>query len=169
MNCLNHHSRIARCLLLSALVVVAGCTTLPTQDDTRRLLADRFQSAYIEPYVAGETERWLRVFAPNAVALHDGLPPLEGEQGIRGFAEAVSANFHIRRLDASIDEIRINGSWAWTRGRFTAEFEAKSAEAPPGVAGERAGKFLLIWEKGSDDVWRVVMDMGNSLPLPGKS
>jgi cytochrome c oxidase subunit 2 len=69
-------------------------------------------------------------------------------------------------LDAVVDEVRQNGNWAWTRGHFVAVFDEKTDSAPPGVAGERHGKFLLIWERQDDGTWLVVMDIGNRLPAP---
>lgn len=149
-----------------ALFVVCGCATNKTPVDPVPDFDREFQERYVEPYVSGRIEDWLDVFADDAVALHDGLPPLEGKPAIKEFGDAVRANFHIKRLDAEIDEIRRHGDWVWTRGRFVADFAAKSDEAPPGVAGERMGKFLLLWEKQEGDGWQVIMDMGNSIQPP---
>ncbi len=148
-----------------SLIVLSGCASAPNPQSIQSHLSERFQNDYLAPYVAGNIDVWLEVFAEDAVALHDGMPALQGSNGIRGFGDAVSSNFVIRKMDARIDEVRLQARWAWTRGTFVANFEAKSSAAPPGVAGERAGKFLLIWELGDDDLWRVVMDMGNSLPM----
>ena len=117
-------------------------------------LEGRFQSAYIEPFTQGDTDTWMDVFADDVVALHDGLPPLEGKDAIRDFGNSVAANFVIARMDADVDEVRQNADWAWTRGRFVADFKARTDAAPPGVAGERHGKFLLLWERQDDGQWR---------------
>ena len=149
-------------------VAVSACDKEMSSEELRVHLERQFQERYIDPYVAGDTEAWLQVFASDVVALHDGLPPLDGKEAIRGFGDVVAQNFAIQKLDAVVDEVRREGRWAWTRGHFDALFEAKSASAPAGVAGERSGKFLLIWERQEDGEWLVIMDMGNSVrPPPG--
>ena len=158
-------SRAGVIWLLAGGLLAAGCSDAKNADVDTQLRA-AFQERYIEPYVAGETDRWLEVFAADAVALHNGLPPLEGRDAIRGFAEAVAANFAIRRLDAQVDDVQRHGDWAWTRGTFVADFEAIVPTAPPGVAGLRHGKFLLLWERQPNGDWLVVMDMGNDMPAP---
>lgn len=148
------------------LSVLCGCEKSDKTDDVSHALTNAVKTRYIAPYKAGNTDEWLRVFSDDAVALHDGLPPLEGKEAIRWFADTVAENFEIRRLDVSVDEVRRRGDWAWTRGRFDALFVAKSEKAPPGVEGERQGKYLLLWERQTDGQWSVVLDMGNGLDAP---
>jgi len=152
--------------LILAVLLLAGCAKGENTTNALPDLKADFQTRYIAPYVAGNIDAWMQVFADDAVALHDGLPPLDGKAAIRGFGDAVSSNFLINKLDAEIDEVRRDGNWAWTRGRFVAEFVAKSDAAPPGVAGERMGKFLLVWERQDDGNWLVIMDMGNGMQAP---
>jgi ketosteroid isomerase-like protein len=149
-----------------AVGLLVSCAKNESAMDVLPDLEAEFQSRYIQPYVAGDIDAWMQVFADDAVALHDGLPPLDGKMAIRGFGDAVSANFLIEKLDAEVDEVRRDGNWAWIRGRFVAEFAAKSDAAPPGVAGERLGKFLLLWERQPDGSWLVIMDMGNGMQAP---
>jgi cytochrome c oxidase subunit 2 len=141
----------------------SGCTPGDKPEDIDTVIATEFQNRYIEPYVAGDAEAWMDVFTEDAVALHDGLPALSGKEAIRGFADSVAENFTIVRLDAVVDEVRLNGNWAWSRGHFDANFQPKSPSAPKGVAGDRKGKFLLLWEKQEDGRWLIQLDMGNSI------
>ena len=150
-------------LVSLAVLAVSACDKEMSSEDLRVHLEQEFRDRYIAPYIAGDTDSWLQVFADEAVALHNGLPALEGKEAIGGFGDAVAQNFAIKKLDAVIDEVRRDGRWAWTRGTYDALFEAKSDNAPPGVAGPRSGKFLLIWERQDNGEWLVVMDMGNSL------
>ena len=159
---------LVKCSALGLLTTIAvlGCGSGDPEEGLQAALELEFHERYIAPYVAGDTETWLQVFADDAVALHDGLPALNGKEAIRGFGDAVARNFDIQKLDAVVDEVRREGDWAWTRGHFDALFVEKSEDAPPGVAGPRTGKFLLIWERQEDGGWLVVMDMGNSLQGP---
>lgn len=161
------NDRLLNCMVLSIVLLMSSCGSEAQSPTITEHLKQKFAEEYIAPYVAGDTETWLDVFGETVVALHDGLPPLEGQDAIREFGNLVAQNFSIVRLDAVVDEVRREGDWAWTRGHFDALFEAKSDSAPPGVAGERRGKFLLIWERQANGEWLVIMDMGNSLrPSP---
>ena len=152
------------CWIFLAMTSLVACVKHEPSASVESVLRERFHSAYIAPYINGDVDGWMAVFAEDAVALHDGLPPLEGREAIRGFASAVATNFDIVRMEAKIDEVRRNGNWAWTRGRFEAEFRAMTPDAPPGVEGVRSGKFQLLWEKQSGGDWLVISDMGNSGP-----
>lgn len=156
--------QIANVLLL--LVGSTGCAGEMSPDHLHSHLSNRFQAHYITPYVAGDTDAWLEVFAEDVVALHDGLPALTGKAAVRGFADTVAGNFAIEKMDAVINEVRRHGDWAWTWGRYDTLFTAKSPTAPPGVAGPRSGKFLLLWERQDSGDWLVILDMGNSTRQP---
>lgn len=155
--------KLALPLLLVVLAFAQGCGQTD-QTELREFLKIRVQNDYVAPYRQGDLDRWLEVFSIDVVALHDGLPPLEGKPAIRGFAETVAANFLIEKMTVTVDEVRLGDSWAWTRGKYDATFVAKTETAPPGVAGSRQGKFLLVWERQSDGEWRVILDMGNDSP-----
>jgi ketosteroid isomerase-like protein len=103
----------------------------------------------------------LEVFADDVVGMHNTLPPLVGKDAVRQFGEMVAENLNIEQMDIVVDEVRVNGSWALTRGSFTSKFVPKSvtdsSAIKPGL-----GKFILLWERQSDGVWKVILDMGNS-------
>lgn len=133
-----------------------------TPVDFERLFAER----YVEPYNTKDMERWADAFSDDAVGMHNGLPPLEGRAAIFGFGDAVRNNFEIADIDASIDEVRHSGNWAWTRGHYTSYFVPKAGvEGLP--SGRQSGKFLLLWERQPDGDWKIILDMGNSNGLPG--
>ncbi|MCY4565452.1 MAG: nuclear transport factor 2 family protein [Gammaproteobacteria bacterium] len=155
----------AACLLLLLAGSARGGGDM-SPDELRSHLSDRFQAHYIAPYVAGDTDAWLEIFDEDIVALHDGLPALTGKAAVREFAEVVAGHFVIEKMDAVVDEVRRGGDWAWTRGRYDTLFTARSPDAPPGVAGPRQGKFLLMWERQSSGDWLVILDMGNGTQQP---
>lgn len=149
-------------LLLAALAFAQGCS----RDDTaiKEFLKIRVANDYLAPYLAGDVDRWMEVFSEDAVAMHDGMPALVGKRAVRGFAEDVTVNFKIEQMDVAVEEVRLGDSWAWTRGTYQATFVPKTESAPAGVAGPHRGKFVLLWERQTDGVWRIIFDMGNDLP-----
>jgi ketosteroid isomerase-like protein len=54
----------------------------------------------------------------------------------------------------------MDGNVAWTRGEYVSEFVGKSDGKS--AWGVERGKFLLIWQRQPDGVWKIVLDTGNS-------
>jgi uncharacterized protein (TIGR02246 family) len=151
--------------LLCAAAAMMGCAHDPDRGSLEQELRARVQSAYVEPFKQGDIERWVGIFTDDALALHDGPPPMKGRDQIRAFGERVKANFDIRVFDVVVDEVRTDGRWALTTGHYTAHFVPRSQNAYAGAAGPRQGKFLFLWER-RDGVWRIMTDMGNSTDPP---
>ncbi len=151
-------------LITILLVPVTGCSNHEQQaadDMTLRDFEQLVLNGYIEPYKTGDTDRWMDIFADDAVGMHNTLPALEGKQAIRQFAEVVHSSFNIEQLDVTVDSVIREGDWALTRGNFTSNFILKSGNAE--VQPEpRQGKYVLLWERQSDGTWKVILDMGNN-------
>ena len=128
-------------------------------------MRERVQQEYVEPLRAGDSARWAQVFAEDALAYHDGPPALQGREAIRAFGESIAQHFEIRRFDVVVDEVRRNGDWVLTAGHYGALFVPRGADAYAGASGQRAGKFLFLWERRAGR-WRIIMDMGNSTDAP---
>ena len=147
------------------LLTVAGCSR---QDQHMAPLPDFKQlvlNGYIEPYKTGDIERWLDIFADDAVGMHNTLPALEGKQALRRFAETVHSTFNIAQLDVTVDSVIRSGDWALTRGNFTASFVPRDDDNRH--SSERRnpvnqGKYILLWERQDDGAWKIILDMGNN-------
>lgn len=116
---------------------------------------------YIIPFKNGDTEKWMQVFAEDAVGMHNTLPPFVGKSAIHQFGEIVAANLDIEQMDISVDEVRSNGNWALTRGSFASKFVPRNVTDSDDIPVAR-GKFILLWEKQTSGQWKVILDMGNS-------
>jgi uncharacterized protein (TIGR02246 family) len=149
------------CLVAVVLVAAAACAGGNRREDVEQKLRERVRSGYVEPFRAGDVDRWLEVFADDATALHDTLPALRGRAAIRGFGEAVRDHFEIRQFDIVVDEVRTDGRWAVTIGHYTAQFVPRGPDASQPDAAPRKGKFLLLWERRQAR-WQVIADMGNT-------
>ena len=119
-------------LITIFLFLITGCSNHEQQAVDEMTLPDFEQlviNGYIEPYKTGDTERWLEIFADDAVGMHNTLPALEGKQAIRQFAEVVHSSFNIEQLDVTVDSVTKEGDWALTRGNFIANFILKDGDA----------------------------------------
>jgi ketosteroid isomerase-like protein len=125
--------------------------------DFKKLVQDQ----YITPFKNADTDRWMQVFADNAVGMHNTLPAFVGKEAISQFAIMVADNLNIEQMDIVLDEVRVNGSWALTRGSFISKFVPKNVSDSASIPASK-GKFILLWERQPDGVWKVILDMGNS-------
>lgn len=146
-------------LLLFLFLLLSACAKnepvpLP---DFRTLVMEE----YIQPFKNAETERWMQVFTEDAVGMHNTLPPFVGKEAIAQFGNIVASNLNIEQMDIVIDNVRVKGDWALTRGSFTTLMVPKNM--PDSTALKPAlGKFILLWERQDDGQWKVILDMGNS-------
>ena len=155
-------NRFYRLLLVAVfLAAFSGCSgqdrhTASLPDFEQLVLED-----YIGPYKTGDIERWLEVFAEDAVGMHNTLPALEGKQALRRFAQTVHSTFNIEQLDVTVDSVTRSGDWVLTRGNYIAHFVLK--ERNPGAESQpRQGKYILLWERQDDGTWKIILDMGNN-------
>lgn len=106
--------------------------------------------AWLDAYFAGDIEDILAIMHEDAVVMPHDQPDARGEAGIRDYLAS-------RTLPAGLDfssdpgEVRINGDWAYARGRFTVDREAATGE--PG--SRQNGRYLLLYEKVDGD-WKVL-------------
>ena len=116
---------------------------------------------YIQPFKDGETETWMNVFADDAVGMHNTMPAFVGKEAIRNFGNIVATHLDIDQMDIVIDNVRVNGDWALTRGSFTSLMVPKNMEDRLTLKPTN-GKFILLWERQENGEWKVILDMGNS-------
>ena len=156
---------LASLLLLVMPMACVAEKPVPLHEDFEKLVLEH----YIAPFKNAETDKWMQVFAEDAVGMHNTLPAFVGKQAIRQFADIVAQNLNIEQMDVVLDEVRGNGNWVLTRGSFTSKFVPKNIEDSSAIPASK-GKFILLWEKQSDGQWKVILDMGNSNegpPPPG--
>ena len=149
-------------LQIALLVLLAyGCSKHDQRGEPLPDFEQLVLEEYIEPYKTGDIERWLKIFAEDAVGMHNTMPALEGKEALRQFAETVHSTFNIEQLDVTVDSSINEGDWALTRGNFVADFVLKD-----GNTGERSqprqGKYILLWERQNDGTWKIILDMGNN-------
>lgn len=153
------HVRIGAVLsALSFTLGLTGCASAPpapSEDEFKQMFAQR----YVAPFAKGDAAAWATAFAPHAVGLHDRRPADVGQAAIAEFGKMVATHLKIDRFDVTVEQVRINGSWAYTRGSFNTRLLMRSDGKDTGLGGE--GKFFLLWERQPDGQWKIIVDMGN--------
>ena len=163
--------------VLLALLPITGCATPSVQGPNsaaavpapaQPVLGDFalwIERDYVAPFVAGDVERWLRIFTDDAIGLHNRMPALEGKDGLRSFGSFVAQNLTIAEMTVSLTGIRREGDLAYTWGTYRSRLIMRSTGLP--MPGHREdGKVLFVWKKQADGSWKIAVDMGNDLPAP---
>ena len=148
-------------LSIVVLALVVACVSRgPGEEQFRNWVEQR----YAEPFRNGDTERWAQAFSAEAVGMHHTLPALQGREAIRDFGRMVHDSFVIEQFELTVNEVRVNGTWALTRGSFASRFvpgDTEQVNAAGREAPATVGKFVLLWEREEDGEWRIILDMGN--------
>jgi len=166
MNLPSRHAQPSACFglplaaaLIAAMVSLGGCASpapTPTRADFERL----FQEGYVAPFKRGDAAAWAQIFAVDAVGLHNRRPADVGQAAIAEFGKMVATHLRIDRFDVVVEEVRVKGDWAFTRGSYSTRLLMRSDGKDSGLGGE--GKFFLLWERQADGQWKIIVDMGNS-------
>jgi ketosteroid isomerase-like protein len=152
----------ARPLLWTILFLLSACTiTGEGASAADPDFAEMIETRYAQPFRTGDLERWLEVFAEDATALHNRRPADVGKPAIAAFGQLVFSTFRAQTFELKVREVRRQGDWVMTWGDFRSLL-VNRATGEPAPWGPESGKFLFMWERGADGVWRIVVDMGNS-------
>jgi len=106
-------------------------------------------------------EGWMSFFKDSAVVGGPSDPPLKGKDEIRGFFTKVFARENLDFQWVPIaGEIFPAGNLGYTSGR------AHQSYTENGVRRERTSRYVTVWQKQSDNTWRVIADFGAPDPTP---
>jgi uncharacterized protein (TIGR02246 family) len=106
-------------------------------------------------YNAGDLERVLAYYGDDLIKVRQGAPPETKAQTAQRVA-AVFEKFR-SRVDVVIDEIRVSGEIAYTRGSFRVTLTPKAG----GETQVAERRYLEIWRK-EHGRWLVVRTMDNT-------
>ena len=130
-----------------------------TTAETLRTLEAEFMKAAL----ARGSQGYMSYYADDAVELPNGAAAIRGKENIAktmGFLDSKDNQLTWTPVYA---DISASGDLGYTYGTF--EFRSKDKDGKPTVGH---GKYTSVWRKQKDGSWKVVLDMGNDSPEPGK-
>jgi ketosteroid isomerase-like protein len=89
-----------------------------------------------------------------------GAEPFVGREAIRRMYADVFPRLKSFRGEASEIHVSASGDVAWETGRTF------STRSDPADAKESSGKYLLVWRKDRDGVWRIAACAATANPKP---
>jgi sulfatase modifying factor 1 len=125
------------------------------------LNADRALSA--RSRAVGFITAYTAAMAPDARKLDAGVPTAIGHDAIVAVMSRYPADL---QLDWNPEEavVASNGDLGYTWGHFVA-----SAHDDKGDLTSQFGRYLDVWRRGSDGLWRWIADIGTSDPPPSSA
>jgi ketosteroid isomerase-like protein len=109
------------------------------------------------------SQGYLSYYADDAVEVPNGAGLIQGKVNIAktmGFLDNKDNRLTWTPVGA---DLAGSGDLGYTYGTY--EFHSKDKDGSPAVS---YGKYTSIWKLQKDGSWKVVLDMGNSNPEPGK-
>lgn len=145
-------------LLILLLFLVTSCTC-PIDNQTKDM--EKLRAAIDQFYVGIETgngDMVMELFADNMIQMPDGWNIKQGKENIEsGFRAGLEAGFRLK--DVETKKLVIKGDIAYK----IAEYYWGMIEDGKETKWYRT-KNIHIWEKQSDDSWKLTADMWNEDP-----
>ncbi len=115
---------------------------------------ERFEAAYN----GGDAAAMAELYTEDGALLPPGAARVDGRDGIRALWQGYM-DAGVRDLDLETVEVEDHGDSASEVGAYT-------LTAPDGEGGRVTGqgKYIVLWQKGDDGVWRLHRDIWNETP-----
>ncbi|MEM1056610.1 MAG: DUF4440 domain-containing protein [Bacteroidota bacterium] len=157
--------RLLPLLLALALSACASTRTDWTYDGIRIVAGDEADvtailaqaRAFSVAYVAGDTDTVLSIYAEDGIAAPGGRDFIRGREALRGYWQ-VRPGVTIREHRLLPEELWIDGDLAYDWGYYEGVSQREGAEP-----SAFRGKYLVVWQRDADGVWRMANDMWNSV------
>jgi len=156
-----------RLLLLSLALTLSACAstrTAPWTYNDIRIVAGSEEDvtaivgqarAFSAAYVSDDTDALLNVYAEDGIAAPGGRDFIRGRTALREFW-APSPNSTVLEHRLLPEELWIDGDLAYDWGYYEGVSQREGAEP-----SSFRGKYLVVWQRDADGVWRMANDMWN--------
>lgn len=122
----------------------------------RRILEASHRN-YAAAMMKGDAAELASHFTGNGILLPENSSALRGREAIEGWFLSWLPSTKVREFEVFIEEVTLVGETAYEVGRH--RMVLQSGNRPPVTIN---GKFLMVYERGSDGTWRISRDMFNS-------
>ena len=127
----------------------------------RSAIEDRFQE-YGASVLAGDVDRWIRLWVDDGVQLPPDHPMNKGRAQIYAWGKSNFEALRYSSFDVTVDDVHVGGDTAVAHGTYT--FLAELIDTGEPIAMD--GKFLTVFQEQDDGTWKVYRDAFNSnVPL----
>ena len=124
---------------------------------------DRLRNSHVAALNAGDADAWAACFTHDGVQMPPHFAANAGMTAVREWGRGL-LNLFGCRFSLAVDEVRVASDWAFERGRYTITLTPRAGGEPM----DDSGKYITVYQRESDDSWKMARDIWNSdQPLPG--
>ncbi len=151
-------------LCLSLAILFVGCQpnegeTPHEQTEQEALAAISEQAArFSAAYVNGDIEELVSIYTEDGMAAPGNRDFIVGHEPMLAYW-TLPAGVKVLHHKTTAEKLVVDGDHAYDWGYYEGQTERDGQALPP-----FSGKYLIVWERGDDGVWRMAADMWNSLP-----
>ena len=142
----------------------AAATVASTTDPAAmRLFLDSAQTRYSTAATTGDVSTLNSFYSDDAIVMPPNAKPMRGRAEVdKGNADMVTA-MKVTALKLSTQDLVTSGDVVIETGTYDQTLQPKTGKAIHDV-----GKYVAVWKKQSDGIWRITRLIYNS-DLPAKS
>jgi ketosteroid isomerase-like protein len=150
---------------LLCLLLLSSCAPpAPDIAQLRKTLEEMTAKAE-QNMMAGTIDTNLADYTDDAVSMPNNGPMLKGKPAIREYYQAMmSMGMKFTGVDFVSSDLQASGSYAYELGTYTMTIDMG------GITINDKGKYLTVYERGTDGKWRVKVETWNTdtmPPMPG--
>ena len=150
-------------LMVLMLLVILGCGKQSEVGDVEADIAaiNNNIEQYISSMNAGDLDRWISLWADDAIQMAPDAPAVIGKEQIRAKYESIFPLF-IFKMTIANEDVKISGDLACSYGNYTVSMIPKAG----GEAIMIDGKYLSIEERQADGSWKIIRSCFNDNAPP---
>ena len=151
-----------RCTVVLALGfwdLAAGAVEITGGTEEERAKMAEVAEKWLNSYASGDLDGIMSVMHTDALLMPHNQATSRGTEEVRAYFATRIGRPGVELVD-DLQEIRINGDWAYVRGKFRFEIDLRP-DKPPIIHN---GRYLILYEKVDGD-WKVLRDMDNLDPV----
>lgn len=155
-------------LILPAATLLFGCMTpadsstdagSAAADSTAAVEAIKAQAVRLsEAYMAGDIEGVVAIYADDGVAGAYNSEFVRGREDLLEMWELPEGRTILRHSTEAV-ELIVDGDHAYDWGYFEGQGAQDGEPLDP-----FSGKYVIVWERGDDGVWRMTLDVWSGVP-----
>jgi uncharacterized protein (TIGR02246 family) len=134
--------------ILLVCVVVTACATSPRASENTRIEVEQASDRFWAERDRADAAGFAAQFTEEGMLMISGLADAEGREAIRELMQKRFASTRITDFKVLRREIDVAGDAVWELGWFS---EIVRSDNPMRMSG----RYLIVWKRGGDDVWRA--------------
>ncbi len=147
-------SRLFIAALLAGPVVASGSTI-----DAEQAEIEALGHTWIEAFRSGDLETLMSLYEPDAIVALHGKPALRGLSEVREYMTSAAGRGDIEFV-VDLERIEVNGDLAYLVSGYWFSVTPEDSDE----AIRDSGRSVLIFRRGSDDRWRIAVDIDQATP-----